>query len=311
MVFLPVERLITTIIATLALLDVLLLMWKDVGVDFAEYARLMALGLFSVGLGQFYRRVRRVEGIALAATSAGLYIMFTLVGSIFNYLLLPVRFPPIDSYLSSLDAHLGYDWASLVAWMSQYPTAADLLRTVYFTSLAQLLITILVLGFCGRRRTLHHFLLTGIFGALAAITFWAFFPSFGPSTLFPLSQLSEDTISLAVGPAYGAELSRVAEHGTNYVTPQNVLGLIAFPSVHAIMACMSVYFLGRIRIVGVPIIALNILMVPAILVQGGHHLVDLIGGVATFALAFALANKVVDQFEGESFSPPSDTRIKV
>ncbi|MDI7864002.1 phosphatase PAP2 family protein [Rhizobiaceae bacterium n13] len=297
MVLLPAERFITTIIAALAVLDAALLFWKGISVDIRGYTVLLAFGLLAIGIGQFYRRARPVEGIALAATAAGLYILFTLVGSVFNYLLLPLRFAPIDGFLAAIDARLGYDWAGFVTWFSQYPVLGAMLRAVYLTSMAQLLLTILVLGFSRRRRMLHEFLLTGTIGALVAVMFWSFFPSFGPSALYALPGSVQENVSLVVGPAYGMELLRLAEQGTSYLTPKSVLGLIAFPSFHTVMACMSVWYLGRVRFIGLPIVALNIVMVPAILVQGGHHLIDLAGGMATFALALVLARIALEQCE--------------
>ena len=47
----------------------------------------------------------------------------------------------------------------------------------------------------------------------------------------------------------------------------------------------------------------NLLMVPATLVHGGHHLVDLLGGVAVFAACLWLAHRAVPE-EGAPGRPP-------
>jgi membrane-associated phospholipid phosphatase len=49
-----------------------------------------------------------------------------------------------------------------------------------------------------------------------------------------------------------------------------------------------------------PTLVLNAAMIPAILVHGGHHLVDLIGGAATFAIAYALAARVLKEVTQDS-----------
>ena len=295
MVFLPAERFIVLIIVTLALLDACLLLLKGVGIDVVGYASLIACGAFLLALGQFYRRLRHNERIAVTATAAGLFALFTIVGSIFNYLLLPSHFVQIDGTLMQIDGMLGYSWSSVVESAARHPLVGLVLYAVYTSSLIQLLGVILILGFSGRTTSLQHFLLTGVIGALLAIMFWFFLPSIGPSALQHLSSQALKAMPLAVDPAYGAELRRVLSEGSTYLTPANVLGLIAFPSFHMVMACMSVCFLARIRFAFVSAAVLNALMIPAILVHGGHHLIDLVGGGATFVIAYTLARSVLEK----------------
>jgi hypothetical protein len=297
MVFLPAERFIVTIIAVLASLDVVLLSWKGVGFDVAGYAALVACGASAIAIGQFYRHVRPNEGIAATATAAGLFVLFTIVGSVFNYLLLPLLFHPVDPVLARIDEQLGFHWPSFVTWASQYPRAGMLLQAVYATSLPQLLAILFFLGFSGRIRLLHHFLLTGVIGALLAIVCWSFFPSFGASSIYRLPKDVTDAVPLAVGPDYGAQLVELGRHSATYLSPKNVLGLIGFPSFHTVMAAMSACFLLRFGLLAVPFLIVNALMVPAILIQGGHNLADVIGGLAVFAIAYRLAGAALSQCE--------------
>jgi len=295
MLFLPAERFILTIIATLLLLGGILIVVKGVEIDFTGYAGLASIGISSLALGQYYRLFRPDIRISATLTAAGLFLIFSMAGSIFNYMLLPIRFVPIDAYLSRIDAAFGFDWPSFVMWIATYPLFGDLLRLVYFSSLPQLVLVILVLGFFVDIATLHRFLLTGILGALLSILCWSFFPSFGASSVYQLPQTVLQAMPIAVGPTYGAELVRLGQEGVSYLTPRNVLGLIGFPSFHTVMACMSVCFVTRIRFVFWPLAVVNLVMVPAILVQGGHHLSDVFGGVAIFCIAYVLAGNVLRQ----------------
>ena len=297
MAFLPAERFIILIIATLALLDAGLLLLKGVGIDVVGYASLIACGAFLLLLGQFYRRFRHNDRIAATATAAGLFVLFTIAGSIFNYLLLPLRFPTIDLRLASLDAALGFDWPAFVTWASQYPRAGALLQMIYTTSLPQLIVVLLVLGFGGRTRLLHHFLLTGVLGALAAIICWFFFPSFGASSIYELPSDVTHRVPLAVGPDYGAQLVELGRNGAAYLTPRNVLGLIGFPSFHTVMAAMSACFMLRCGALGLLFLLLNVLMMPAIVIQGGHNLADVFGGLLIFCVAYILASASLRQLE--------------
>jgi hypothetical protein len=117
----------------------------------------VSCGIFVIALGQYYRHFRGDAGIAMAATAAGLFIIFTMVGSIFNYMLPPIRAAPIDPWLVWIDAHFGYDWQTFIIWPSQYPAVGTILRIVYITSLPLLVAAILILGLSRRQRDLHRF----------------------------------------------------------------------------------------------------------------------------------------------------------
>lgn len=283
MILHPAEKICAIIIAALFLIDAILIPVRGTGVDWLNYAVMCAIGFGAIAVGQFYRTRRPEEKIALATTASGLFILFTISGSIFNYLLLPVGNRRIDSLLIKLDAMLGFSWAEAVVYVASLPSLASLLRLIYMSSLPQLIVIILILGFLGQRERLHQFLLTGVFGALIAIAFWAAFPSSGPSAFEVLpANVSQ---SFVVGAAYGAELNRLAMEGPSFLSPKDALGLIAFPSFHTVMACMAVWFMIQAKTVFPLFLVINILMLPAILVHGGHHLVDVFAGFVVFSLA--------------------------
>ena len=295
MQFLPAERFVAIIIATLVILDLCLLQVKDVHLDGPGYAALIGIGALAVTAGQLYRRFRDEPAIALTTTATGLFILFTIAGSVFNYLLLPVQFPVIDPLLASFDTAIGFHWPDLVIWASQHATIGAVLQAVYFSSQAQLIVILLFLGFSGRAQALHRFLLTGVLGGLLAILSWSFLPSFGASSVYDLPPEVLQAQPLAVGPAYGAELVRLGREGVTYLTPANVLGLIGFPSFHTIMALMSVLFLWPFRRLFLAAALLNLVMLPAILIQGGHHLSDVLGGGGVFLVAYLLSGIVLRQ----------------
>jgi hypothetical protein len=287
--FLPVEKFAVVIILALAALDVGLLVFKGVEIDLPGYIRVLSIGGLLVGIGQFYRRFRLNEAIALPTTAAGLFIVFTIVGSVFNYLLFPLVSTPIDASLVRIDSLFGFHWPSYVDLFLPYQMLSAALRFVYLSSLLQLICVILLLGFTMRREELHRFLATGIIGALMTIGFWAVFPSFGASTIYKISTETSLQLGLVVNYAYGEELLRLAKYGVERITPEEVLGLIAFPSFHTVMACMSVWFTRRLRKIWLLFVVINLAMFPAILLHGGHHLSDVFGGLAVFFVALSLS----------------------
>lgn len=289
----PGERIVAAVVAVLFVADALLIPRSAAALDWGGYAFCVAIGLAAVAVGLVYRRSGRSEEIALAAVATGLFILFTIFGSLFNYLLLPVGESRLDAVLTLVDGWLGYSWPDLVAATAGFPAFGGLLRTVYLSSLPQLIAVILLLGFGGRREPLHRFLLTGVFGALVAIGVWSVAPSFGPAAYHPVAAETVEALGMVVGPAYGAALVRLAVDGPTLLSPTDALGLIAFPSFHTVMACMAVWFTRPFRRLFPFFLVVNVLMIPAILVHGGHHLVDVLGGVAVFALALAMAGRLL------------------
>ena len=287
------EKLCAFVIGGLFLIDTSIVVVRQANIDFAGYAVMIAIGLTAVGVGQFYRKVRPEERIAAAAIASGLFVLFTIAASIFNYLLLPIGDRRMDTLLTEIDALAGYRWADLVTIASQYPFVSLLMRAVYLSSLPQIIVVIVFLGFSNRLADLHLFLLTGIFAALATIAIWAVVPSSGPSAYQALPAEIASRARILVDPDYGAELNRLVLDGPRLISPKDALGLIAFPSFHTVMACLSVWFMAGFRRVFPFVLALNVVMLPAILVQGGHHLVDIAGGVAVFALALFAAKAIL------------------
>lgn len=296
----PVEVFLIAAIAAIAAADTVLIVWRGVQVDGPAYLAGIAIGVTAIMAGLGYRHWRREEGISLATISAGLFILYTIAASVFNYLLIPGLSDRIDPMLMEIDSHTGYDWRAYVAWFAEQPLLVSILGAVYTSSLLQLIVMILILGFSRDPENLNRFLLTGIIGSFAAICFWYFFPSSGPAAYVDLGDIWPDASTLVVGNGYGAELNRLFAEGIAVLTPKDTLGLIAFPSFHTVMALMSVWFVPRRLYLLVPTIAVNALMVPAILLHGGHHLVDVAGGVVTFFLAAWAADNICIRFSSAS-----------
>lgn len=289
------EQFVLGFIAMLFAIDAILIAFRGINVDYFGYFLCALAGCGVFVLGQLYRKSGRDLRIATALISSGLFILFSLVASVFNYMFLPVAFPAIDPALFRVDAAFGYSWPDIVIWAATYPWIGKLLFMVYATSLPQLLLIIITLGFTGKDRMLHHFLVTGVIGAMVSIIFWIFFPTYGAKAYHELPQWVAQTIPLAVDPAYGRELMRLGEEGVSYLTPKNVLGLIGFPSFHIFMAAMSVWFVPRHWLAMAVILPLNLLMLPAVLVQGGHHLSDIFGGLVAFVIVCAVSGRLLDR----------------
>ncbi|MGC1504090.1 MAG: phosphatase PAP2 family protein [Sulfitobacter sp.] len=260
--------------------------WNAFLISFAP-----SLGL--ILLGGFVRVKRNMPRAAMAAIGTGVYIGFSGVIAILIYLRFPFDTPMIDSQLMAVDSALfGYSWQGFTSAMAAYPTIGKVIGAIYGTSLAQLFLVIFILSFLGRAVDLHRLLITGTLSLLLAVGFWWVWPSIGPSAYVALSYEVETALGLVHGQAEGDRLMQIATTGVPMISPEVIMGTIAFPSYHTVMLCLSIGFVWGTWIFW-PLVVVNLGMLPAILSHGGHHLSDMLGGFAAFAVALWIAVKLV------------------
>lgn len=288
------EKLCIVIIFATAVLAVLFISMYSLSVDYLSFILPCVFSFLLLLIGFFYRSSGRSDRIGDTLLACGLLVLFTNFGAVLNYTLLGRGMPVIDAHLFAADAWLGFKWKPFVEGMANYPRFSQLLAEIYKSSLPQLVVAVLILGFLGLGKRLHHFLLVGIFSSLACIGVWAFFPSFGPSPYIPISAAFDARIGRVVDADMGQALLQLHRDGPGVIQFDQMLGLIAFPSMHTVMALMCTWHL-RGTWAFWPMVGVNVLMIPAILVHGGHHLVDMIAGVVTFVAASILATTLLSE----------------
>lgn len=245
-----------------------------------------------IALGVVLRLWGRVPRLSLTLIALGFYPIYASLLALIGYMQFPLSRPLIDPVLLSLDARLGYDWAAGVAWLAEHPRVSRVLSIVYLSALPQLAVLLIVLGAQGRVVALHRLLLTGMLAGMGMIACWSVFPSFGPSAFVELDPEVAVRSGVLVTNAYGAQLLALAEQGIGRIEKHQLLGTVAFPSFHILMAVLAWYF-ARGTFLAWPYAVINLAMIPATALHGGHHLVDLIGGALLFVAALALARRLL------------------
>lgn len=289
----PEAVLIGTLLMVIALCPVLAILksqpiaWKEFGIGLAPTAGLLAVGLY---IRQFKNQPR----IAQLAIANSLFLGFMGITTLLIYLRFPIADLAFDKQLMKLDATVGYSWPAFVETIASYPEFGRLLRLVYYSSLPQLFFMVGFLALAGRAETLNRAMLAGSLSLLLTTLIWWVAPSVGPSVFFDLPEGLEDKIRLVTGSSYADILRSLSNQGLEVITPSDIVGTIAFPSYHTVMALIVVWYLRR-TILFVPALVINMAMVPAILSHGGHHLTDFAGGIAIFAFSAWLSARPVLQ----------------
>lgn len=235
-----------------------------------------------------YRFIRKDERIASTALLAAQLAVFSIGMTIFNYLGFGFHERFIDAELAAADAAVGFDWMRFVMLVQSFPGADTLLTAAYDSTLLQIVLVVLILGFRGYRRDLDRFGLMFVIGASLTTIFWVAFPSYGAYTYRILQGLPVPG-GLSIGPDYAHVLLDLAGGRYEALRYDDMVGLIAFPSFHTVLALITVCGTCRLRVAGPLFAVVNVVVLLSIPGDGGHYLVDLFGGAVVAAIAVTVA----------------------
>ena len=244
-------------------------------------------------LGGYLRQIRGKERWALFLNGSAIYLLFGMYAAILTFTFLPVTATSIDPVLIDVDAAYGFSWGSSVELVAQVPLVGKVLQIVHSAVLWQLPMVIGILAILRREADLHRFVMAGTMALLLTLGVWVFAPSFGPAAYANISDDIAAAINLSADSAQTQRLMDLAANGASVISPEALMGAIAFPSYFMVILCLSVYFLRK-TIAFWPAVALNSIMVPAVVIHGGHHLIDIAAGVAVFGVTMLITRRVVD-----------------
>jgi len=287
------NRLLLAMSAAIVLVDGVWLVAGHFSYDASSYGLLFLLILPLAAAGAFYARVRRDDVLnALLACSAFL-IVFPAGCALLSYLLATVAGPRIDALLAAADRAIGFDWPALMGFVAQYPKANMLLGLAYVSVMPQTVILIFALGFAKKIAELYRFSLALTIGAVITLAVWTLAPSFGAFSVYTLPDATAGRLGLVLGFDYGHALVQMLKDGPGFISPKELRGIVGFPSYHTLQALVLMWYARDLKVLRWPAVALNLAVLAAIPIQGGHHLIDAFGGAAVTALSIALSAWIV------------------
>jgi len=303
------NRLLLAMSAAIVVLDGVWLVAGHFSYDASSYGLLFLLILPLAAAGAFYARVRRDDVLnALLACSAFL-IVFPAGCALLSYLLATVAGPRIDALLAAADRAIGFDWPALMGFIAQYPKANMLLGLAYVSVMPQTVILIFALGFTKKIAELYRFSLTLAIGAVITLAVWTLAPSFGAFSVYTLPDATAGRLGLVLGFDYGHALVQMLKDGPGFISPKELRGIVGFPSYHTLQALVLMWYARDLKLLRWPAIALNLAVLAAIPIQGGHHLVDAFGGVAVTALSIALSAWIVSAAARRAMALPQGAPV--
>ncbi|HWD13790.1 phosphatase PAP2 family protein [Pseudochrobactrum sp. sp1633] len=280
----PAELTMLMLVSFVSLTDIILVASWKLSVAYDEYIITVAASLLLMCIGLIYRGLNRSETIAVVTICTSLMVAFTSAMALLNYVFLPNHRIGLDQWLLQFDAVFGYNWADMVRWSVHKPILNELMRYAYLSSLPQMVVLILMLGLGAQIRRLHVMLMTLMLSASLAVVFWILFPTAGPSAYLMLDQETASISHQVLDKAYGKKMLDLLVYGEEQIRPSQMIGLIAFPSYHTVLALVGIWFSRSLKWMFPVFLIVNLLVFPATLAHGGHYLIDLAGGLILFLI---------------------------
>ena len=266
--------------------------WQWIGhfdIDISAYLALGGLALTLALGGLFYEYVRKDAGLSGMLLGASFLIAFSASFAVLNYFLLTVAGARVDDALATMDRAMGFDWPAMMQFAAAHPSLNFVLRIAYASVLPQIAFLIICLGWRARRDEIGLFCLALASGAILTVFIWTLFPSFGAFSVYDLPPQIANRLTLVLDADYAHALVKLLANGPGRISPNEVRGLIGFPSFHIVLAILVTWYARSWKAICVPLTVLNLVVLGATPIQGGHHVIDVVGGVAVAALAVAFA----------------------
>jgi membrane-associated phospholipid phosphatase len=170
----------------------------------------------------------------------------------------------------------------------------------------QMAVALLCLAYAGLLLRLRTYLLSIIFASFIAIAISAVLPAASAWPYYAPTVANSPHITPALNNSWLVVLCGLRDGSFRTLMALGSEGIISFPSMHAACAVILIITLWPIAILRWVMLALNLAMLVATLIDGSHYFTDVLGGVALGVVCFYVANAIATMpmvAEREGFEP--------
>jgi membrane-associated phospholipid phosphatase len=221
---------------------------------------------------------------------AGTYLVLWgggLAGGVLCMVAPMFNMPMIDPSLAAADRWLGLTSADVIRWVIDVPFAPKMLYAMYFPSVILLFLTALLLSILGRAERLAELCSAYGFCLAVATICSVLLPASGAFEYLGLEPVFGTHLPPGSG-VYHLEVLHALRSTTHLlINPFGLHGLVTFPSFHTAMALMTAAAWRDDRFLKWPMFLWNGLVIVSTVPVGGHYIVDLLAGAATWFLVFS------------------------
>jgi membrane-associated phospholipid phosphatase len=279
------DRLIWSVIAITALIVLASSIVGPFHINWASFQAAAIAGSLLCIAGRFYATVRNDSRAASALICTAQIAAFAAVAAPLSYVAASAGFPLWDETFAAWDRQLGLDWMAWLATMNSLPVLHQIFAAAYLSFALQTLVVVIALAVTGRTLRLRQYVLSFVFAALVTIAVSAVLPAQGVWGHMRLLSENYDITPVT------RELHLAIFHGLRDGTFRNLVaqgseGIITFPSLHTAVGVLFIVAMWPVKYLRWPAVLVNVTMIAATPVDGGHYFVDVIAGALVAALCW-------------------------
>ncbi|SEH43698.1 PAP2 superfamily protein [Methylobacterium sp. 275MFSha3.1] len=282
------------------------IVWMAVaGLHFAWDSALVTLAACGglEALARVYRTRRPEPRIAATLSALAQVIAFSACAAALSYTVASTGGPLWDSTFDAWDRRLGLDWRAYLAFVDGNPRLGLALSLAYRSLILQTMLAVILLGFSGRLRALRDFVLAFALAGTVTVLISALTPALANFVYLGLSLADFPNLHPAASYVHVADLTGLRDGTLRTISLDHVEGIITFPSFHAALGALYIWAFWHLRAAQIPALLVNVLLIAATPIDGGHYFVDVIAGLVIAVLAICAARALGRRWAADAPSP--------
>jgi hypothetical protein len=276
------------------------------GFSVEPVSTLTPIGVIGAYAGYTYYNFRHPQKrdpfVIFTLGSTGQMLLIPAVMTPMTYVAAAANLPMQDDLLNALDHALHLDWVAYYNFI--YAHHALLVTAVYSYGMIGCMIFAVpvALGWTGRYWRLQVFALAFAIALIVTTVISAFVPAIGT---YDILNVHPDPNIFTPGGYLDQlrELPLVRDGSLRELSYRALSGLVNFPSFHAASAALYLWAFWPVRWFGPFAAVVNVMMLLATPVVGGHYFVDIFAGIAVAAGSIAAATQIARRVAGTSAAP--------
>jgi membrane-associated phospholipid phosphatase len=254
-----------------------------------------AVGIASLLLclvGGFYS-TRKDARAASALLCTAQFALFPSVGAPLSYVAASAGLPLWDETFASWDRSLGLDWMAWLTTMNNHVELHRIFAFAYSSFMPQAAIVIVALALTGHLLHLRLYILSFILAALVTIAVSAALPAQGVWGHLQLSSGNYPAITPVTRELHLGIFNGLRDGTFRDLVAHGAEGIITFPSLHTAGGFLFIFAMWPVRYLRWIFALLNITMIVATPVDGGHYFSDVIAGTGIAVLCWMAAARIL------------------
>jgi hypothetical protein len=264
-------------------------------IEWSSFRKAALVLTLLISASWFYLRVRKDAPLAEALMSAAQIIAFASVAAPLSYVAAGAAFPLWDIDLAAWDHRLGLDWTAWLAIMNAAPLLHAILAAAYASFAVQTTAVVVVLAIAGHGLRLRIFILSFMLLTLITIAISTVIPAQGVWGYLHLSALDSPAIVPTTRDLHLPIFFGLRDGTFRHLVAEGAEGIITFPSLHAALGLLFIFALWPVRYIGWISVLLNLAMIAATPVDGGHYFSDVVAGLTLAALGWITVRYIFTQ----------------